>query len=114
MKLTGNKLAIAGKRPGGVFLGVVDLLERMGISYLATDLFTKPHGNTLALKEFVQSRNPAVPMRLQDTLRYLRPELRGYSPHEEFANYRIINSFEGACHSVTSLLSIAEFGKTKP
>ena len=114
MKLTGNKLAIAGKRPGGVFLGVVDLLERMGISYLATDLFTKPHGDTLALKEFVQSRNPAVPMRLQDTLRYLRPELRGYSPHEEFANYRIINSFEGACHSVTSLLSIAEFGKTKP
>ena len=80
MKLTGNKLAIAGKRPGGVFLGVVDLLERMGISYLATDLFTKPHGNTLALKEFVQSRNPAVPMRLQDSALSAPGTARIFSP----------------------------------
>ena len=113
MRLAGNRLAIAGAHPSGTAYGVFAFLKKIGIEYLSADQSTKPAGAEMAVADFTDSCNPAIPLR-ELNFRVIHAELLGYTAHENLANYRKTNSHVGNCHSAPELVSLKEFEESHP
>ncbi len=101
---------IAGLRPGGVALGAVELLKKLGVIYYTPLLFSIPTELSAAAGRVVV--NPAIPMRYPSRLQC--PELLGYTTSTEMAQYRKIGLYRAHGHSAPRFLPYDEFHTTHP
>lgn len=110
LKIASGKVEITGKRPGGVALGAVTLLNKLGIEYFTPFIHSAP--DSLAVNSCREVFNPAIPMR-NPSDRMMRPELLGYNVYE-MSNDRKIGGWRTSCHSVPLILPYEEFHQTHP
>ena len=111
IRIGAGRAGIAGHIYGGPYLGVVQLLEHLGIHYTAEDHFHFPESGDYQVVAWEKSLNPAVPIRSSE-VRAGRVELKGYTP-SRCADYQYYGGGYAA-HPGNSVVSIKEFHQTHP
>lgn len=106
-----GRVGISGHLWGGVHLGALYALEKIGIRYLSEDNFRFPAKGDFQLSNWKQTLTPALPIRSTESRagRYL---LKGYTPARYTDYSRYVDGLGG--HSGASLLPATEFAAKHP
>ncbi len=111
VRVNAGRAGIAGHIYGGTHLGVIQLLEHLGIWYTAEDHFYFPEQGDYHTASWEKSLNPAVPIRSSEG-RAGRVALKGYTP-TRYTDYTWYGNTRFD-HVGTSLVSLDEFSQTHP
>ncbi len=112
LTVTPGCAVLQGNRPGGLDLGAVALLNKLGIEYRTTYDFTVPEKLECTMSRTVVT--PAIPVRKASWVQSM-PELIGYSDPVIFANtVKLGFASRGNGHSAPGFLSYEEFKPTHP
>lgn len=112
IRIGAGRAGIAGHIYGGVYLGVIQLLERLSIYCTAEDHFHFPESGDYQVAAWEKSLNPAVPIRFNDA-RAGRLELKGFLP-SRYVSYQYYANAVNCPHPGTSVITAEEFQQTHP